>query len=72
LPRDGDMGFWAAPLAWVAHQFPVLLGGRIAMCAEGSALTLTRWQVGARQAVGPQLAQGFALSTITRMESYDE
>lgn len=53
LPRDGDMGFRAAPLAWVAEQFPVLLRGRIGLCAgpEGSALTLTRWQVAQREAI---------------------
>ena len=53
LPRDGDMGFRAAPLAWVAQQFPVLLGGRIALCAgpEGSALTLARWQGAQREAI---------------------
>jgi type VI secretion system protein ImpA len=53
LPRDGDMGFRAAPLAWVAQQFPVLLGGRIALCAgpEGTALTLARWQGAQREAV---------------------
>ncbi|MEX3918659.1 type VI secretion system protein TssA [Paraburkholderia sp. BR10872] len=53
LPRDGDLGFRAAPLAWVAQQFPTLLGGRIALCAgpDGSALTLARWQGAQREAV---------------------
>ena len=53
LPRDGDLGFRAAPLAWVAQQFPTLLAGRIALCAgpDGSALTLARWQGAQREAV---------------------
>lgn len=53
LPRDGDLGFRAAPLAWVAQQFPTLLSGRIALCAgpDGSALTLARWQSAQREAV---------------------
>jgi type VI secretion system ImpA family protein len=53
LPRDDDLGFRAAPLAWVAQQLPTLLGGRIALCAgpDGAALTLARWQGAQRDAV---------------------
>jgi type VI secretion system protein ImpA len=53
LPRDDDYGFRAAPLVWVTQHYPVLLAGRMALCAvdEGPALTLTRWQRVQREAV---------------------
>jgi type VI secretion system protein ImpA len=53
LPRDGDYGFRAAPLAWVAQNHPTLLAGRIPLCAgtDGTTLTLTRWQSTQREAI---------------------
>jgi type VI secretion system protein ImpA len=53
LPRDGDYGFRAAPLAWIAQNYPTLLAGRIGLCPgpDGSPVTLARWLATQREAV---------------------
>lgn len=54
LPREGDFGFRAAPIAWVASQFPGLLAGRIGLCERperGGAFTLAQWEGAKRLAI---------------------
>ncbi|WP_322044071.1 type VI secretion system protein TssA [Paraburkholderia sp. J67] len=54
LPRDGDWGFRAAPLAWIAGQFPGLLGARVGLCERGEgegAFTLSQWESTTRLAI---------------------
>jgi type VI secretion system protein ImpA len=53
LPRDGDYGFRAAPLVWIAQNYPRLLAGRIGLCPgpEGSPVTLARWLSTQREAI---------------------
>jgi type VI secretion system protein ImpA len=46
LPRDADLGFRAAPLAWVASAYADVLSGQVELfeCRDGLRGTLAQWQ----------------------------
>ncbi|WP_321813913.1 MULTISPECIES: type VI secretion system protein TssA [unclassified Paraburkholderia] len=53
LPSDGDWEYRAAPIAWIAGQFPGLLAGRIGLCEGGDigAITLAQYESAQRAAI---------------------
>jgi type VI secretion system protein ImpA len=53
LPRDGDLGFRAAPLAWLASAYTELLSARIELFdgPDGAQGTLAQWQAVRREAL---------------------
>lgn len=68
LPRDGDWEYRAAPIAWVAGQFPGLLAGRIGLCEGGEtgAITLAQYESAQRAAIA--LAERKDVPTARREE----
>lgn len=59
LPRDGDFGFRAAPLAWLASAYADLLSTRVELFGgrEGLRGTLAQWHAAQREALAARARQ---------------